>query len=185
MKILITGGNGNLVTEFKKIPSNHHIIYASKQILDVAYFESIENFVDTYGSFDLVIGNAYIYQPPEMPIDNKIFDMTYGHAKLAKLVEAKHFINFTTPLIGFDKHYPYRSVKTFIEDYYYRFFKWEMPELIFHNIHPGHLDDKVWLPKAALLLNQYINNIGNYHKINYTFDNKNLIKEDENKTLRR
>lgn len=185
MKILITGGNGNLITQFKKIPTNHYVFYAPKQVLDVANYKSIEQFSDRYGSFDVVIGNAYIYQGTELPINTKIFDMTCGHAKLTKSVKAKHFINFTTSLLGFDEHYQYRSVKTFIEDFYYRFFKWEMPELRFHNIKPGHLDDKQWLPKAATLLHQYINNIHNYHEINYTFDDKNLIKKDENKTLRR
>jgi len=185
MKILITGSDGNLINEFKKTQSEHDIFYASKIVLDVSNFDNIRKFVDTHTSFDLVIGSAYIYQTTTLPVETKIFDITSGHAELARSLKAKHFINFTTALVGFDEHFPYRAVKTYIEDFYYRFFKWEMPETTFHNIYPGHLDDKQWLVKAALLLHRYIDTIDNYHEINYAFDDNNTITKDENKTLRR
>jgi len=191
MKILITGGNGKLANEIKKVKTTHDIIFADKDLLNLSYFtntKGIETFCkDKY--FDVIVGNANKYQG--VKVEDGMFNLdgpevTLGHSYLITKLEVKpkYYINFTTTLSMLDEYYFYRAVKTFNEDYLYRFFKSEYPNIKYFNIHPGHIDDEKNRISASKLLINFIDNIENFNLLNYNMDHDfNIINEHEGKTL--
>ena len=191
MKILITGGGGKLANEIKRVKTTHDITYADKSQLNLSYFthrRQINNFCKNK-YFDIVIGNANKYQAENVEEGTFNFEgpeVTLGHSYLITKLEKKpkFYINFTTTLSMIDEYYFYRAVKTFNEDYFYRFFKSKYPNIKYFNIHPGHIDDENNRISASKLLFKFIDNIESYDLLNYDFDHHlNLIREHEGKTL--
>ena len=191
MKILITGANGKLANEIKKVNTTHEITYADKSQLNLSYFTHRRQIKDFCKNkyFDIIVGNANKYQA--VNVEEGTFNLegpeiTLGHSYLiTQLVKKpKFYINFTTTLSMIDQYYFYRAVKTFNEDYLYRFFKSEYPNIKYFNIHPGHIDDEKNRISASKLLIKFIDNIESYYLLNYNMDHDfNLINEHEGKTL--
>ena len=188
MKILITGGEGKLANQLKKIDSNHSIYFANKKTLNLTNYNNIESF--SKGKyFDLIIGNATKHSggiPPDYS-SVEAFKITLGHSYLVYSLykKPKYFINLTTNLNVIDEYFFYRAIKTFNEDYYYRFFKIRYPDIKYFNIHPGHIDDKQNRISASNLIYSSIDNIDSYSFLNYDFNHfDNTIEKHENKTLR-
>lgn len=195
MKILFTGGNGNFANEIKKLPTQHEFLFTSKEMLSLHYPDfriQIDSFCNNNTYFDVVVGAANKYQG--LDIANDKFDtdginIALGHSYLIEKLKnkPKYYINFTTSLNYVDSHYYYRSTKTFIEDYFYRFFTHRYPQIKFFNIQPGHISDENNRKVSSKLFMQFLDNIENYKSINYDFCTNEPIRitdEFKNKTLK-
>jgi len=192
MDILVTGGEGKLIRELKKISSTYNFYYASKKQLNLDYSNNAQNIRDFCNNkkFDTIIANACKYQGTEVEkgmFSTEGMSITLGHSHLVKClsIPPKYFINFTTSLHYIDEYYFYRAQKTFNEDYYYRFFKSQYPDVKFYNIHPGHIDNTDNRKSAANLLIDFLKDIDSYELLNYDFNHKDsIITKHENKTLK-
>ena len=192
MDILVTGGEGKFIKEVKKVNSTFNFYFASKTQLNLDYSNNKQNIRDFCNNkkFDIIIANASKYQGinvEEGTFNTEGISITLGHSYLIKCLNTapKYFINLTTSLNYLDENYFYRAQKTFNEDYYYRFFKSQYPDVKFYNIHPGHIDNIDNWKSAAKLLIDFLKDIDSYKLLNYDFNHKDsIITKHENKTLR-
>lgn len=182
MKILYTGGDGQLAVELKKYNENLDIYFASKNECNLIRREVLNEFAQEHKYFDVVITGANIYPGGIEGYNLASFLVPINHIYLLeKFTELpKYFINLTTGMKNFDEHYLYRSQKLFGEDIYTRFFKYKEAETQFINLMPHHLDDDEIRTTSAKLFLSLLENIENYKEVNYVLD----VKHDRIKAAR-
>jgi len=182
MKILFTGGDGQLAKEFKKQKGSIDIYFASKSECDISDEKSIINFTKEHGYFDIIIAGAIIY-PGDLDRVNLNSLLTgINHIFLVNnlIKPPKYFIHFTTSVKLIDEHFLYRSQKVYTEDLLERYFKYENKGVKFLNIMPNHVSDESIKVQSTTLIMELLTNIEKYTGTNYVVDTvRNTIRPDK------
>lgn len=182
MKILFTGGDGQLAKEFKKQKGSLDIHFASKSECDISDEKSIINFTKVHNYFDIIIAGAIIYPGGLDKVNLNSFLTGINHIFLVNnlIKPPKYFIHFTTSVKLVDEYSLYRAQKVFTEDLLERYFEYENKGIKFLNIMPNHVSDESIKVQATSLIMELLTNIEKYTNTNYVVDTvQNTIRSDK------
>lgn len=181
MKILYTGGNGQLATQLKEIinDSEHEFYFPVRNECNLLRRIVLEDYAKEHKYFDVVITGANIFPGEIKGYNLSSFLIGINHIYLLEQLESfpKHFINLTTGLKNNDEHFLYRAQKTYQDDLFQRYFKHKDEGVNYINFMPHHLDNPEIRSITATLFLDMLNNIESYTKLNYVCDvDQNVIR---------
>lgn len=176
MKVLFTGGNGQLAKELSNISSSVDFDFIPREELNLIDRESITRFVEnTNCIYDAIVCGAYRYPAEAIENDQNLdyikipINHLWLYEKLGK--KAKCFIHFTTGVHHPDKYILYRAAKGFSNSLSSKYFDLdENRHTKYFNIHPGHLDDDNIRNKSAHALIHILKNVEEYKFKDYFLD---------------
>jgi len=174
MKILYTGGNGQLATQLKELvtDSEHEFYFPEKNECNLLRRLVLEDYALEHKYFDVIITGANIFPGRIEGYNLSSFLIGINHIYLLEQLESypKHFINLTTGLKHDDEHFLYRAQKTYQDDLFQRYFNFKKEGVNYINFMPHHLDDPEVRKMTATLFLDMLDNIESYDKINYVCD---------------
>lgn len=173
MKVLYTGGNGQLANQLKLTNTALDIYYPTKEECDLTSLDSIKNYTAKNSEFDIVVTGANRFPGHIDDLVFESFDIPVKHLVLIENLKRKpaYFINLTTGLAQVDEHYLYRAQKCFAEDLFLRYFGYESNKNThFINFFPGHIDSKSLRITIAIKFIEMLENIGEYKQNQYVFE---------------
>lgn len=176
MKILYTGGDGKYAKELKTVETDLNISFPSRQECDLLSHENLKTFATSNKYYDIIITGANQFPNNIDSFNVNSFTIPVNHLYLLEKLNRppKWFINLTTGLNNFDKHFLYRAQKTFCEDLYTRYFKHKNIETHFINFHPHHVDDGYIRTRSAKAFIGMLENIKKYKSGDYIVDFENI-----------
>jgi len=183
MKILYTGGKGQLATQLKELitDSEHEFFFPDKLECNLLRRIVLDDYAEEHKYFDVVITGADLFPGTLKDYNLSSFLLGINHIYLIEQLESypKHFINLTTGFNNVDKHFLYRAQKTFQDDLFQRYFNFKEAGVNYINFMPHHLDDPEVKKNTGILFLDMIDNIEEYTKVNYVCDiDNNVILND-------
>ena len=173
MKVLYTGGDGQLANQLKATSTSLEIYYPSKEECNLLSVDSINEYVRVNSEFDIVITGANQFPGNIQYFNCASFEIPAKHLLLIEKLsrKPKYFINLTSGLKQTDEHYLYRAQKCYAEDLFIRYFGFENNrDTHFINLFPGHIDDKDLRKDIAVKIMYMLEHIDEYRETQYVYD---------------